>query len=94
MSGVMEAKVDISFNRELPSIFGRIESTSSGGHLVSTYPLPLIKLREHFNAPYNQSGIKQRIILELDYIVNSVLVNTSLIILEPPFLLCLHKISY
>ena len=39
------AKVAASFNRELPSIFGRVDATSSG-HLVSTHPLPLIKLRE------------------------------------------------
>ena len=38
------AKVAASFNRELLSIFGRVDSTSSG-RLVSTHPLPLIKLR-------------------------------------------------
>ena len=47
------AKVAASFNRELPSIFGRVDSSSSGGQLVSTHPLPLIKFREHFNAPDN-----------------------------------------
>ena len=66
------AKIAASFNRELPSIFGRVDSTSSGGQLASTHPLPLIKLRESFNAPDNQSGIKQRILLELDNIVNSI----------------------
>ena len=65
-------KVAASFNRELPSIFGRVDSCSSGGQLVSTHPLRLIKLREYFNAPDNQSGVKQRILLELNNIINSI----------------------
>ena len=51
------AKVATSFNRELPSIFGRVYSSSSCGQLVSTHPLPLIKLRKQFNAPDNQSEV-------------------------------------
>ena len=41
-------------------------------YVFVTHPLSLIKLREHFNVPDNQSGIKQRILLELDNIVNSI----------------------
>ena len=41
------------FNRELPSIFGRVDSTSSRRHPVFTHLLLLIKLREYFNAPDN-----------------------------------------
>ena len=65
-------KVAASFNRELPSIFGRVDSTSSGGKLASTYPFPLIKSREHFLTPANQSEVKQRIFLELKNIINSI----------------------
>ena len=84
------AKVAVSFNREFPSIFGRVDSTSSG-HLVSTHPLPLVKLRENVNAPDNQAGVKQRILLELDNIVNSVLEDILSCLASSPSLLCLHK---
>ena len=50
-------KVATSFNRELSSIFGRVYLSSSCGQLVSTHPLPLIKLRKQFNAPDNQSEV-------------------------------------
>ena len=85
------AKVDTSFNRHSPSIFDRVDSTLSG-HLVSTHPLPLVKLREHFNAPDNQYGVKQRILLELDNIVNSVSADILSYLAGSPSLLCLHKI--
>ena len=52
------AKVAASFNGELPFIFGRVDSITSGGQFASTYPLPLINLRKHFNVSDNQSGVK------------------------------------
>ena len=85
------AKVDTSFNRDFPSIFDRVDSTLSG-HLVSTHPLPLVKLREHFNTPDNQYGVKQRILLELDNIVNSISADILSYLAGSPSLLCLHKI--
>ena len=85
------AKVAASFNREIPSIFGRVDSTPSGGQLASTHSLPLIKLRESFNAPDNQSRVKQRILLELDNIVNSISVDILLSLAGAPRALMLAQ---
>ena len=45
-----------SFDRELPTLFGRVEPTATGGKPVSTHPLPLLKLYNNYNAPDNLSG--------------------------------------
>lgn len=86
------ANVVASFNRELPSIFGRIDSTSSSRHPVFTHLLLLIKLREYFNAPDNYSRVEQRIILELDHIVNSVSADIVSCLVGAPFSLILTQI--
>ena len=56
------ARCAASFLRELPSLFGRVEPSSVGGHPASTHPLLSIHDYRRFNAADNLSGVKQRII--------------------------------
>ena len=56
------ARSAASFDREIPTLFGRVEPTATGGEPVSTHPLPLLKLYNNFNAPDNLSGVKQRVL--------------------------------
>ena len=52
-----------------------LSTISFGDILTSTHPLPLNKIRAHFNAWDNQYEAKQQILLELDNIVISVSVD-------------------
>ena len=66
-----------SFGRELPSLFGRVEPSSVGGHLVSTHPLPSIHDYRRFNAADNLSGVKQRIIGKMTTTVSRITAEIS-----------------
>ena len=54
------ARVADSFGRELPQIFGRAETSSSGSLPSFIHSLPSIKFYESFNSPGMHSGIKQK----------------------------------
>ena len=54
------ARFAASFSRELPQIFGRVESSSSI-QSSSSHPLPSVKEYDNFNSPVSHSGVKQRI---------------------------------
>ena len=58
------------FGRELPTLFGRVEPSATGGRPASTHPLPLIKLYVIFNSSDNKSGVKQRILKEVNHVIS------------------------
>ena len=66
------ARVAASFGRELPQIFGRAETSTSGSLPSSIHPLPSIKLYESFNSPGMHSGIKQQITNDMSHILSSI----------------------
>ena len=53
----MAARCAAYFGRELPTLFGRVEPSSIGGHLALTHPLPSIHDYRRFNAADNISGL-------------------------------------
>ena len=55
-----EAQVFASFARELPPIFGKVDSSVLGVPLSSTQSLPSMKTDELFNSPDTHSGIIQK----------------------------------
>ena len=57
----MAARCAASFGRELPTLSGRVEPSSTDGHLASIHSLPSIHDYRQFNAADNLSGVKQRI---------------------------------
>ena len=73
----MTAKVATSFVRELPQIFGRAETSSSGSLPSSTRPLPSIKMYETFNFSGTHSVIKQQITNDMSHILSSINSNIS-----------------
>ena len=66
-----------SFGRELPQIFGRAETSSSGSLPSSTRPLPSIKMYETFNFSGTHSVIKQQITNDMSHILSSINSNIS-----------------
>ena len=67
-----EARVSTSFAHELPHIFGKVDSSTSGVPLSFTHPLPSMKSYQLFNSPDTHSGIKQTILHEIDNIFDSI----------------------
>ena len=67
-----EARVSASFARELPPIFGKVDSSASGVPSSSSHPLPSMKTYDLFNSPETHSGIKQIILDEMDNIFDSI----------------------
>ena len=49
------ARVAASFDRELPTIFGKIETSTS---TTTSSPLPVVKSYVAFNVPETHSGVK------------------------------------
>ena len=66
------ARVTASFGRELPQIFGRVETSPSGSLPSSIHPLPSIKVYELFNSPGTHSGIKHQITDNISHILSSI----------------------
>ena len=66
------ARRDASFGRELPTVFGRLEQSSSGEQLASTDHLPSINNYKRFNAPNNLSGVKQRILSKMNTTISRI----------------------
>lgn len=65
-----DTRLSASFGRELQTLFGRVEPSATGGQPASTHPLPLIMLYTSFNSPDNKSGVKQRIVKELNHVIS------------------------
>ena len=61
----------MSFGRELPTLFGRVEPSATGGQRTSTHPIPLIKFYASFNSPDNKSSVKQIILKESNHVISS-----------------------
>ena len=55
-----EARDSASFARKLPSIFGKVDSSSSGVPSSLTQSLHSMKTDELFNSPDTHSGTKQK----------------------------------
>ena len=68
------ARVAVSFGHELPTIFGKIKTSTSA---TTSCPLPAVKIYVTFNAPETHSGIKQRILNELNICFNSITSDIS-----------------
>ena len=66
------ARCATSFARELPTIFGRVGPSSSGGQLASTHPLPSINNYKYFNATDNLSRVKQRILSKMNTTISQI----------------------
>lgn len=66
-----------SFDREFPTLFGRVEPTATGGELVSTHPLPLLKLYTNFNDPYNLSDVKGRMLSGMTSTVSNITIGIA-----------------
>ena len=56
-------RVVVSFGRGLPTIFGKMDSSTSSS---ASSPLPTVKSYAAFNAPETHSGVKQRILNEMN----------------------------
>ena len=70
------ARFVASFGRELPTLFDRVEPSSSGVQLASTYPLPSINNYKHSNAADNLSGVKPRILSKMNTTISRI--NTEI----------------
>ena len=57
------ARVYVSFGRDLPTIFGNMDSATSTS---DSSPLPSVKSYTAFNAPETHSDVKQRILNEMN----------------------------
>ena len=72
-----------SFDRELPTIFGKMESSTST-YTTTSSPLPEVKSYVAFNAPEMHSGVKQRTLNEMNNSFNSIASDTSTCLLGRP----------
>ena len=75
------AKVAVSFGPELPTIFGKMETSASS---TASSPLPALKSYVAFNAPETHSGVKQRIINEMNNSFNSITSDISFCLSDHP----------
>ena len=84
---VSKARVSAYFARRLPPIFGKFTSSTSTSSSSTVHPLPFVKVYEHFNSP--DMGVKQKIIDEIDNVVDSVTSDVSVWLYTTPATLIL-----
>ena len=63
-------RVAASFGRDIPTVFGKVDSSSIVD--ASSSPLPAVKTYFAFNVPESHSGVKQRILDEMQNIFASI----------------------
>ena len=83
------ARVTASFGKDIPTVFGKVDSSSVVG--ASSSPLSTVKTYFAFNVPESHSGVKQRILDEMQNIFASITSDISSRIAGLPQALMLAK---